>query len=141
MCVVGLLGVDALSLGSEAFQMDKMSPDVLCLRGLVMFLSSKLPAALQHVQQALAYDPEHTRARKLMRRIKDVERIKEEGNVAFKAGRLGEAVGKYTDALGVVEAREEEAKGGSIRATLLSNRATALLKVCVSRLGAFAFVH
>jgi DnaJ homolog subfamily C member 7 len=116
-------------LGSEAFQVDKKSPDVLCVRGLVMFLEGKLPAALQHVQQALAYDPDHTRARKLMRRIKDVERMKEEGNVAFKAGWLGEAVDKYTAALGVVEGREDEARGGPIRATLLSNRATALLKV------------
>ena len=103
-----------------------------------MFLASKLPAALQHVQQALAYDPDHTRARKLMRRIKDVERTKEEGNAFFKAGRLVQAVEKYTEALGVIEAREEEGRGGSVRATLLSNRATALLKVCPRR-GGFSF--
>lgn len=109
--------------------MDKMSPDVLCLRGLVMFLACKLPSALQHVQQALAYDPDHTRARKLMRRIKDVERVKEEGNTCFKAGRLIQAVEKYTEALGIIEARAEEGGGGCIRATLLSNRATASLKV------------
>ncbi|KAF8585459.1 TPR-like protein [Ramaria rubella] len=119
----------AMTAANEAFQIDKKSPDVLCLRGLVMFLSSRLPAALQHVQQALAYDPDHTRARKLMRRIKDVERLKEEGNTLFKAGKHTEAVEKYTAALDVVESREEEGSGGSIRATLLSNRATALLKL------------
>ncbi|KAF8521602.1 hypothetical protein BU17DRAFT_75424 [Hysterangium stoloniferum] len=119
----------AMSAANEAFQIDKKSPEVLCLRGLVMFLSSKLPLALQHVQQALMFDPENTRARKLMRRIKDVERIKEEGNTFFKSGKLTAAVDKYTEALVIVGEQEEEANGGSIRATLLSNRATALLKL------------
>lgn len=114
---------------SQAFQFEKKSPEVLCLRGLVMFLSGKLPSALQHAQQALTYDPEHKRARQLMRRIKDVGQLKDEGNILFKDGQLVNSVEKYTKALDAVGEREEEANGGAIRATLLSNRATALLKV------------
>jgi DnaJ family protein C protein 7 len=125
-----VIGCNSLA-PSEAFQIDKKSPEVLCLRGLVLFLLSKLPSALQHVQQALTYDPENTRARKLMKRIKDVERLKEAGNTFFKGGKLTDAVEKYTEAL-VIVGEQEEANGGSIRATLLSNRATALLKVCES---------
>lgn len=106
-----------------------MSPEVLFLRGLVLFLSSKLPSALQHIQQALSLDPENARARKLLRRIKDVERIKEEGNALFKSGDMSGAIEKYTEALGIVGEEEEEARGGSIRATLLSNRATSFFKV------------
>ena len=94
-----------------------------------MFLLSKFPSAIQHAQQALAYDPEHKRARQLLKRIKEVERLKEEGNTLFKTKQLPEAIEKYTEALDVVGDKEEEAKGGSIRATLLSNRATALSKV------------
>ena len=35
------------------------------------------------------------------KRVKDVDRLKDEGNVAFKAGRLEDATAKYTEALDV----------------------------------------
>lgn len=38
---------------------------------------------------------------KLRKRVRDVERLKEEGNSAFKAGKLDEAVEKYSEALDV----------------------------------------
>lgn len=109
------------------------SPEVLSLRGLVLFLTGKLPSAITHVQGALRLDPSYGPAQQLRRRVKDVERLKEEGNVAFKAGRLTEAVEKYGETLERIGASEEEGKGGQIRATLLSNRATTLVKVsCAS---------
>lgn len=64
-------------------------------------LSGKLPQALQHVQSALRLDPSHLPAQQLRKRVKDIERLKDEGNVAFKAGKLQEAVAKYTDTLEV----------------------------------------
>lgn len=71
------------------------------MRGLVLFLSGKLPQALQHVASALRLDPEHDAASRLRKRIKDVERIKEEGNTAFKSGKLREAVTLYAECLQV----------------------------------------
>jgi DnaJ family protein C protein 7 len=71
------------------------------LRGLVLFLSGKLPQALQHAQSALRLDPGHEPAQRLRKRVKDVERLKEEGNSAFKMGRLQEAIDKYGEALDV----------------------------------------
>jgi hypothetical protein len=81
----------------------------------------------------------------LRKRVKDVERLKEEGNTAFKGSRLQDAIARYTEALDVrpssfkntrtdpssqrIGEIEEEGKGGQIRATLLSNRATTLVKV------------
>lgn len=50
---------------------------------------------------ALRLDPGHEKARKLRIRVKDVERLKEEGNVAFKTGKLDAAITKYTEALDV----------------------------------------
>lgn len=50
---------------------------------------------------ALRFDPGHEPAQKLRKRIKDIERVKEEGNVAFKAGKLQEALDKYTECLKV----------------------------------------
>ena len=39
--------------------LDANSPEVLAVRGLVFFLSGKLPQALEHVTPALRLDPEH----------------------------------------------------------------------------------
>lgn len=93
---------DAASIGAnEALRAAPNSPDALALRGLVLFLTGKLSQALTHVSSALRYDPGHERAQKLRKRVKDVERLKEEGNVAFKTNNLLEAMDKYTEALDV----------------------------------------
>ena len=86
---------------SDLLRLNPNSPDALTLRGLVLFLGGKLPQALQHTQSALRLDPGYEPAQKLRKRVKDVERLKEEGNTAFKASRLNEAVDKYTEALDV----------------------------------------
>lgn len=59
--------------------------------------------ALQHLQSALRFDPSFEPAQRLRKRIKEVERLKEEGNSAFKRGGdgLDEAVTKYSEALEV----------------------------------------
>ena len=54
----------------------------MTVRGLLLFLTSKTAQATQHVQSALRLDPGHEPAMKLRKRIKDVERLKEEGNAA-----------------------------------------------------------
>ncbi|KAH7918272.1 TPR-like protein [Leucogyrophana mollusca] len=114
---------------NDALRLDGNSPEALTLRGLVLFLSGKLPQATQHVQSALRLDPGHESAQRLRKRIKDVERLKEEGNTAFKSGNLQEAIDKYTETIDRIGEAEEEGKGGQIRATLLSNRATTLVKL------------
>ena len=48
------MGADAVC--SEAYQMDKCLPEVLCLCVLIMFLIGKLPMVLQHMQHALIID-------------------------------------------------------------------------------------
>lgn len=105
------------------------SPEVLSLRGLVLFLDGKLPSAITHAANALRLDPSYEPAQRLRKRIKDVERLKDEGNALFKGGQLQQAVDKYGEALDRVGNADEEGKGGQIRATLLSNRATTLVKL------------
>ncbi|KAI0071577.1 TPR-like protein [Panus rudis PR-1116 ss-1] len=119
----------ANTAANEALRSEPNSPDALALRGLVLFLSTKSAQALQHVFSALRLDPGHEPAQRLRKRIKDVDRLKEEGNVAFRGGRLQEAVDKYTEALDRIGDSEQEGKGGHIRAMLLSNRATTLVKL------------
>ena len=91
----------ALLIFSDALRLQSNSPDVLTLRGLVLFLCGRLPQALQHAQSALRYDPGHEPAQRLRKRVKDVERLKEEGNRAFKLGMLHDALSRYTDAIEV----------------------------------------
>lgn len=86
---------------SDALRLNPNSPDALSLRGLVLFLGGRLPQALQHVMSALRLDPGHEPAQKLRKRVKDVEKIKEDGNVAFKTGRLQEAYDRYSECLEV----------------------------------------
>ena len=86
---------------SDALRLHPNSPDILAIRGLVLFLTGKLPQALQHLTPALRLDPGHENARRLRVRVKDVERLKEEGNASFKIGKLPEAVDSYTQALDV----------------------------------------
>ncbi|KAG1737222.1 hypothetical protein EDB19DRAFT_1895905 [Suillus lakei] len=113
----------------EALRLEPNSPEVLTLYGLVLFLNGKLSQALQHVASALRLDPGHEPAQRLRKRVKDVERLKEEGNTAFKGSRLQDAIARYTEALDRIGEIEEEGKGGQIRANLLSNRATTLVKL------------
>ena len=67
----------------------------------MLFLCGRLPHALQHAQSALRFDPGHEPAQRLRKRVKEVERLKEEGNQAFKLGKLEDALKLYTDALEV----------------------------------------
>jgi len=86
---------------SDALRLNSNSPDALSLRGLVLFLSGRLPQALQHATSALRLDPGHEPAQRLRKRVKDVERLKEEGNSAFKIGKLQDALARYTECLDV----------------------------------------
>lgn len=127
---LGRANWDAANIAAnDLLRLEPNSPEVLTLRGLLLFLSGKLPQAIQHVTSALRLDPGHGDASRLRKRIKDVERLKEEGNTAFKSGKLQDAVDRYTEALERIGDAEEEGKGGQIRATLLSNRATTQLKL------------
>lgn len=76
---------------------------MLTVRGLVLFLMAKLPSALQHAMSALRLDPDNARAKQLRIRIKNVERLKEEGNTLFKQNRWQDAIEKYGEALEVCD--------------------------------------
>ena len=80
-----------------------MSTDVMALRGLVLFLTGRLSDAQKHAVSALRLDPDNARAKHLRSRVKDVERLKEEGNAFFKKSQWLDAIEKYSGALEVMQ--------------------------------------
>jgi tetratricopeptide (TPR) repeat protein len=87
---------------SDALSLAPNSPDVLTLRGHIFLLINEIPKAVQYAQRALGFYPDHAPARELLRRVREVRHIKEEGNTYFNARRFGEAVERYDKALDVV---------------------------------------
>ena len=86
---------------SDALRLDTKSADVTALRGLVLFLTARLPDALKHALSALRLDPDNARAKQLRTRVKDVDRLKEEGNTHFKQSKWTEAIECYSRAIEV----------------------------------------
>ena len=117
----------------EALRYEGNSPDLHALRGQVFFLTNKPADATTILRHALTLDPENTTARKLLKRVKELEKVKEEGNAAFKLQDWEAAAKKYSEALDIVGTSPEEGEGGIIRAILLSNRATAYTRMGASQ--------
>jgi len=125
----------ALEAIREASRYQTNSPELMALRGQVFFLMNRIPESTAPLQNALRLDPENSQARNMLRRVREFEKIKAEGNTLFSSQKTEEAIAKYTEALDIVGQREEEGGGGVVRAILLSNRATAKMKLGKSRYG------
>lgn len=113
---------EAATLASDLLRAHPADPEALYLRGMIMFHEGNLSSAIKHAQEALRCDPDFTKARTLLRTAKSIEATKEEGNRLFKAGDSKAAVEKYDEAIKLAEENQ------SVRITLLSNKAAALLK-------------
>ncbi|KAK4055964.1 hypothetical protein OIO90_002957 [Microbotryomycetes sp. JL221] len=114
---------EASSIAADLLRQDQNQPDALYYRGLALYYSGNQAQAIAHMQSALRNDPDFGLARTLLKKIRLLDSTKDSGNEAFKAGRLDDAVAKYTEALAIDEDND------AINATLLSNRATAYLKL------------
>ncbi|KAG8828716.1 hypothetical protein FRC19_000104 [Serendipita sp. 401] len=119
----------AMEAVKDAQRYEGNSPDIYALRGQVLFLTNKPAESTSILRHAISLDPENATARRMLKRVKELEKIKEDGNAAFKYSKWEEAVAKYSEALEVVGENPEEGEGGVIRAILLSNRAIALSKI------------
>ncbi|KAM0787366.1 hypothetical protein ACM66B_003452 [Microbotryomycetes sp. NB124-2] len=114
---------EASSMAADLLRQDQNQPDALYYRGLSLYYTGNQAQAIAHMQSALRNDPDFTLARTMLKQIRLLESLKDAGNEAFKAGRLEEAIAKYTEAAAVDEDND------SFKATLMSNRATAYLKM------------
>ncbi|GAA5918729.1 hypothetical protein JCM5296_000538, partial [Sporobolomyces johnsonii] len=113
---------EAAGLAADLLRLDPKQPEPLYYRGMCLYLSGQHDQAIKHCQEALRNDPDFTKARTLLKRIRALDALKEAGNAAFKEQRTDEAIAKYTEAI------EFDPDNENMRAILLSNRAAAHLR-------------
>ncbi len=73
-----------------------MNADAIYVRGLCLYYEDNVDRAFSHFQQVLRFAPDHTKAKEAYKKAKQLKLKKEEGNTAFKAGQLTEALRLYT---------------------------------------------
>ena len=119
---VNALG-EAQNIAMSLLRANNADPEALVLRGRTFYAQGENDKALSHFRQALNYDPDFKAAIKYLRMVQRLDRAKEDGNAAFKAGRMAQAVDLYTQALAVDPANK------GTNAKLYQNRAAARIKL------------
>ena len=113
---VNALG-EAQNVAMSLLRNNNQDPEALVLRGRALYAQGENEKAMQHFRQALNCDPDFKAAVKHLRMVQKLERMKEDGNAAFKAGRYQEAVDTYSQAL------EVDPTNKNTNSKILQNRA------------------
>lgn len=114
---------EAQNIAMSFLRKNSKDPEALVMRGRALYGQGENEKALQHFREALNCDPDFRDGVKWLRLVQKLDRLKEEGNVAFKAARYRQALEVYGKAL------EVDPSNKTINAKILQNRAMASLKV------------
>lgn len=114
---------EAQQIAMNLLRRNQQDPDALVLRGKILYAQGENSKAISMFQEALRCDPDMLQARKLLLKVRNLEKKKTEGNDAFKKGDYNTAVKIYTEALSLDPDNKET------NAKLFSNRALAYNKV------------
>ena len=114
---------EAQNVAMSLLRKNNQDPEALVLRGRALYSQGENEKALQHFRQALSCDPDFKDGVKYLRMVQKLDRMKEEGNTAFKGGRFKQAVSLYSQALDI----DPNNKGTNSK--ILQNRAMASIKV------------
>lgn len=114
---------EAQNIAMTLIRNNNQDPEALVLRGRVLYGQGENDKAIQFFRMAINCDPDYRDAVKWLRIVQKLDRMKEEGNVEFKAGRLPQAIQKYTEAL------EIDPSNKNMNAKLLQNRAQCRIKL------------
>ena len=119
---VNALG-DAQGVAMSLLRRNQQDPEALVLRGRALYGQGDNENALTHFRRALEFDPDFKDGVKYLRMVQKLDRMKEQGNKAFKAFKYRDAVEVYGKALEV----DPQNKGTNSK--ILQNRAMAYIKV------------
>ncbi|KAI0143553.1 hypothetical protein GGR57DRAFT_349590 [Xylariaceae sp. FL1272] len=114
---------EAQNLAMSLLRQNSQDPEALVLRGRALYAQGDNDKAIQHFRKALSGDPDFKDAVKWLRTVQKLDRMKEEGNTDYKAGRWQAAFDKYSSALGV------DPTNRGTNSKLLQNRALCRLKL------------
>ncbi|KAI3336685.1 TPR-like protein [Xylariaceae sp. AK1471] len=114
---------EAQNVAMSLLRQNSQDPEALVLRGRALYAQGENDKAIQHFRKALSGDPDFKDAVKWLRTVQKLDRMKEEGNADYKAGRWEAAFDKYTAAL------EVDPSNRGTNSKLLQNRALCRLKL------------
>ncbi|KAL8732316.1 MAG: hypothetical protein Q9181_004003 [Wetmoreana brouardii] len=114
---------DAQGVAMSLLRKNNKDPEALVLRGRALYAQGDNDKALQHFREALNCDPDYKDGVRYLRLVQKLERMKEEGNTAFRTGKWKQAVDLYGQAL------EVDPTNKGINSKLYQNRAMASIKV------------
>ncbi|CAK7217795.1 hypothetical protein SCUCBS95973_003265 [Sporothrix curviconia] len=114
---------EAANIAISLLRYNSQDPEAIILRGRALYAQGDNTQAERHFRRAIEMDPDQRDAIKWLRIVQKLDRMKEEGNREYKAGRWQEAIDKYTDALGI------DPTNRGINSKLLQNRALCRLKL------------
>lgn len=114
---------DAQNVAMALLRQNSQDSDALVLRGRILYAMGENAKAVQHFQEALRCDPDMKLARIYLKRARELEKRKAEGNEAFKKGDFAKAKELYSEALSV----DPDNKGTNSK--IYQNRAVACTKV------------
>ncbi|KAG9257239.1 DNAJ domain-containing protein [Emericellopsis atlantica] len=114
---------EAQNIAMSLLRNNSQDPEALVLRGRVMYGQGENDKAIQLFRMALNCDPDFREAVKWLKIVQKLDRMKDEGNTHFKAGRYQAAIDKYGEAL------EIDPSNKSMNAKLLQNRAQCKIKL------------
>ncbi|KAI4870782.1 hypothetical protein F4820DRAFT_455020 [Hypoxylon rubiginosum] len=114
---------EAQNVAMALLRQNSQDPEALVLRGRALYAQGENDKAIQHFRKALSCDPDFKEGVKWLRIVQKLDRMKEEGNTDYKAGRWQAAFDKYSAAL------EVDPSNRGINSKLFQNRALCRLKL------------
>lgn len=112
----------ASSMASSMLRSYSSNPEFLVLKGRLHYYSGAQEVAKKHFMEALRLDPDYQPAKNMVRKMRDMDKLKDEANRLFSS----------CDNLGAIEAYTklllEDPANKTYNATVYSNRAAAYMK-------------
>ncbi|KAI1777600.1 hypothetical protein F4818DRAFT_319270 [Hypoxylon cercidicola] len=114
---------EAQNVAMALLRQNSQDPEALVLRGRALYAQGENEKAIQHFRKALSCDPDFKEGVKWLRTVQKLDRMKEEGNADYKAGRWQAAFDKYSAAL------EVDPSNRGTNSKLFQNRALCRLRL------------
>ncbi|KAK6950037.1 hypothetical protein Daesc_008360 [Daldinia eschscholtzii] len=114
---------EAQNVAMSILRQNSQDPEALVLRGRALYAQGENDKAITHFRKALSCDPDFKEGIKWLRTVQRLDRMKEEGNAEYKAGRWQAAFDKYSAAL------EIDPSNRGINSKLFQNRALCRIKL------------